>query len=101
MSKYRSKPFFIRGLGLSTSTLLIADVARSQSKRDSEDLPTESTAADAHRQIQKASPLQSSGTNSTAIGTGNNGPASYTFIMSTPALLDITQCLEYDYFTRI
>ena len=89
MSKYRSQPFFIRGLGLSTSTLLIADVARSQSKRETEDLPTESTAADANRQIQKASPVQSSGTNSTAIGTGTNGPASYAFIMSTPALIAV------------
>ena len=89
MSKYRSKPFVIRGLGLSTSTLLIADVARSQSKRETEDIPTESTAADANRQIQKASPLQSSGSNSTAIGTGTNGPASYTFIMSTPALIAV------------
>ncbi len=90
MPKYRSTPFFIRGLGLSTSTLLIADVARSQSKSHPEDsLPTDSTAADANQQIQKASPLQSSGSNSTAIGTGTNGPASYTFIMSTPALIAI------------
>jgi hypothetical protein len=90
MSKYRSKPSCILGLGLSTSTLLIADVARSQSKDSKEDsLPSESTAADANRQIQKANPLQSSGSNSTSIGTGNNGSASYTFVMSTPALIAI------------
>ena len=90
MSKYPSKPFFIVGLGLSTPMVLVANVARSQSKNSTEDrLPTESTAADANRQIQKANPLHSSGSNSTAIGTGGNGAASYTFVMSTPALIAI------------
>jgi hypothetical protein len=91
MSKYSPKAASIIGLGLSMPTVLVTNVARSQSKSSNEDsLPTESTAADANRQIQNANPLHSkSETNSTAIGTGSNGSANYTFVMSTPAAIAI------------
>lgn len=74
MPKYLLKSSLATGLGLSLP-IAIADVVRSQSTTNSEaPLPTESTAADANRQIQKANPV-----NSTAITAGN-----YTFVLSTP-----------------
>jgi hypothetical protein len=89
MSKYLSKPSFVLGLGLSTPMVLVTNVAQTQAQSDAEDrLPAESTAANANRQIQKANPIQSTGTNSTAIGT-NSGATNYTFIVSTPVAIAI------------
>jgi hypothetical protein len=90
MFKYSPKAASIVGLGLSMPTVLVTNVARSQSSGSNEDsLPTESTAADANQQIQKANPLHSkSETNSTAIG-ASTGNASYTFVLSTPIAIAI------------
>lgn len=75
MPKYLLKSSLATGLGLSMPIALV-DVARSQSTGKSEEsIPTESTAADANRQIQKANPV-----NSTAVTTGSY----YTFVLSTP-----------------
>jgi hypothetical protein len=92
MPKYLPKPSFYLGLGLSVPNLLTATVARSQSQ---ESLPSESTAADANRQIQKANPLNSGNSSqpantsqppvpagSTAVNAGT-----YTFVLSTPATI--------------
>lgn len=92
MSKYSPKPSSIVGLGLAVPTVLVANIARSQSKNNTEDsIPTESTATDANRQIQKAlaankvNSIQSSGSpNSTTIGTSQ-----YTFVISTPILIGV------------
>jgi hypothetical protein len=74
MPKYLLKSSLATGLGLSMPIALV-DVARSQATGKSEEsLPTESTAAEANRQIQKANPV-----NSTAVTAGN-----YTFVLSTP-----------------
>jgi hypothetical protein len=96
MSKYLSKPYSIAGVGLSMPIVLVTNVARSQSKNNTEEsLPTDSTAAEANRQIQKAliqkgNPTQTTNSSqspppdSTAIGS-----AHYTFVMSTPALIAV------------
>lgn len=74
MSKYLVKSSLVAGLGLSVP-IALADVTRSQTTgKPEEALPTESTAANANRQIQKANPV-----NSTAVTAGN-----YTFVLSTP-----------------
>ncbi len=94
MPKYLPKPSFYLGLGLSVSNLLTATVARSQSQ---ESLPTESTAADANRQIQKANPLNSSNSSQPANTTQQPVPAGstavnagiYTFVLPTPAAIAI------------
>jgi hypothetical protein len=85
MSKYSHQASSIV-LGLAIPTLLMANVAQSQSKPNNEDsLSSESTAAQANRQIQKANPLHSITSDSVAIGAGNS-----TFVMSTPAAISIT-----------
>jgi hypothetical protein len=104
MSKYLPKPSSIVGLGLAMSTVLVANIARSQStKKEEDDLPTESTAVQMNRQLQKALPsnlanpknlanpnnpansTESPGSpNSTAIGN-----AQYTFVISTPVLIGV------------
>jgi hypothetical protein len=90
MSKYLPKPSLSVGLGAAIPTVLAANTARAQSNDSNPDsLPTESTAANANRQIQKALPIKPSGTNSTTLGIGGNGAASYTFVMSTPAMIAI------------
>jgi hypothetical protein len=69
--------------------VLVADMAQAQSNGSNPDIPTESTAANANRQIQKAIQVQPSGSNSTTVGIGGNGNASYTFVMSTPVMIGI------------
>jgi hypothetical protein len=89
MSKYLPKSSLYVGLGTAIPTVLAANTARSQSNRDPDSLPTESTAANANRQIQKALPIKPSGSDSTTLGIGGNGAASYTFVMSTPAMIAV------------
>jgi hypothetical protein len=93
MSKYLPKPSFCLVWGLSVANLLTATVARSQS----EELPSESTAADANRQIQKALPLKANNSSQPANTSQSPVPAGstavtagiYTFVLSTPATIAI------------
>jgi hypothetical protein len=87
MSSHLPKALLISSVGISFSSALIPTVARSQSKNNTEDsLPTESTAADANRQIQKFNPIQSAAApGSTAINTGQ-----YTFVVPTYSAIIVT-----------
>ena len=84
MSSHLPKSLLISSVGISVSSALIPTVARSQSKNNDEDsLPTQSTAADANRQIQKFNPIQSTvAPGSTAVNVGQ-----YTFIVPTYAAI--------------
>jgi hypothetical protein len=84
MSSHLPKALIISSVGISVSSALIPTIARSQSKDNTEDsLPTESTAADANRQIQKFNPIQSTvAPGSTAVNAGQ-----YTFVVPTYAAM--------------
>jgi type II secretory pathway pseudopilin PulG len=104
ISKYLPKPSSIVSLGIALPTVLVPNIARSQSKQNSDEdnLPSDSTAADINRQLHKAlpanlanpknidnlnnttNPTPSPSANSTTIGT-----AQYTFVISTPALIGV------------
>jgi hypothetical protein len=87
MSSHLPKSLIISSVGISVSSALIPTIARSQSKDNTEDsLPTESTAADANRQIQKFNPIQSTvAPGSTAVNAGQ-----YTFVVPTYAAIIVT-----------
>jgi hypothetical protein len=92
MFKYLPTATSIVSFGLAIPTVLVAEVARSQSKHNSEDdIPTDSTAADANRQIQKA--LAASKVNSIQSPESPNsttiGNSQYTFVISTPVLIGV------------
>jgi hypothetical protein len=90
MSNYLSKPSFILGLGLSTPTVLVTNVALAIAQSDAKAILTELPVAAANPQIQVANPVQSKGTSSTAIGTNSNSSINYTFVMSTPVAIALT-----------
>jgi hypothetical protein len=90
MSNYLSKPSFILGLGLSTPTVLVTNVALAIAQSDAKATLTELPVAAANPQIQVANPVQSTGTSSTAIGTNSNSSINYTFVMSTPVAIALT-----------
>jgi hypothetical protein len=90
MSNYLSKPSFILGLGLSTPTVLVTNVALAIAQSDAKAILTELPVAAANPQIQVANPVQSTGTSSTAIGTNSNSSINYTFVMSTPVAIALT-----------
>jgi hypothetical protein len=62
MSNYLSKPSFILGLGLSTPTVLVTNVALAIAQSDAKAILTELPVAAANPQIQVANPVQSKGT---------------------------------------
>lgn len=84
MSTHSPKSLLISSVGTTLSSVLISTAARSQAKDNSEDsLPTESTAANANRQLQKFNPNQPVvAPGSTAVNAGQ-----YTFVVPTHAAM--------------
>ncbi len=82
MSSHLPKSLLISSVGISVSSALIPMVAQSQGTTPPEKI-TESTAADANRQIQKFNPIQSTvAPGSTAVNAGQ-----YTFVVPTYAAM--------------